>query len=79
MSPPPLPPIPLFPAPPPIKLVPNAKLQDALNKAVTAVTGAGAPPPFGLTIVDLTSAPIAAKTFRRPGGTRTPSITRQAC
>ncbi|HEV8677979.1 MAG TPA: hypothetical protein VGQ90_01290 [Stellaceae bacterium] len=54
MAPPPPPPVPLFAAAPSIKLVNNAPLQSALNAAVTAVTVAGHPPPFGLTIVDLT-------------------------
>jgi hypothetical protein len=67
MSPPLLPPIPLFPAPSAINLVPNAKLQDALDKAVTALTGADTPPPFGLTIVDLTSASDSGKNFASAG------------
>jgi hypothetical protein len=60
MAPPPPTPVPLFPPPPAIALVANGKLQDSLQKAVTAVTIAGNPPPFGLTIVDLTSASASA-------------------
>jgi len=55
MAPPPPPPVPLFAAAPGIKLVNNAPLQSALSAAVTAVTIAGQPPPFGLTIVDLSA------------------------
>jgi hypothetical protein len=67
MAPPPPPPIPLFPAAPTINLVNNVKLQNALQAAVAAVTVAGKPAPFGLTIVDLTSAAAGGNDYASAG------------
>ncbi|HME28084.1 MAG TPA: hypothetical protein VKI44_43310 [Acetobacteraceae bacterium] len=67
MPPPPPPPVPLFPPAPTINLVGNSQLQNALKAAVTAVTVAGKPPPFGLTIVDLTSASASGNDFASAG------------
>jgi hypothetical protein len=58
MPPPSPPPVPLFPPAPTIKLIRNAKLQNALGAAVKAVTIAGKPPRFGLTIIDRDSVGI---------------------
>src|ERR1700690_2037007 len=67
MAPPPPPPIPLFAPAPAIKLVNNAKLQNALDDAVKAVTDAGKPPPFSLTIVDIGSASAGATDYGSAG------------
>src|SRR5690348_2058694 len=67
MAPSPPPPIPLFPPAPTIKLVNDAKLDTALRAAVAAVTIAGRPPPFGLTIVDLVSAGAGGDAFASAG------------
>jgi hypothetical protein len=68
MAPPPAPPLPLFPPAPAVTLVSNRKLQDALDAAVTAVTIAGKPPPFGLTIVDLVATPSGGGTAYASAG-----------
>ena len=67
MAPSPPPPIALFPPAPSIKLVSDTKLQNALQAAVTAVTIAGKPPPFGLTIVDLASASASGSDYASAG------------
>jgi hypothetical protein len=56
MAPSPPPPVPLFTPAPTINLVNNVKLQNALQAAVTAVTIAGSPPRFALSVIDLATA-----------------------
>lgn len=67
MAPPPPPPVPLFPPAPALNLVNNGSLQKALNAAVTAVTVAGKPPAFGLTIVDLGTVSPDLKNYASAG------------
>jgi hypothetical protein len=67
MAPPPPPPVPLFKPAPAFKLVSNAKLQSALNAAVGAITIAGHPPRFGLTVVDLERASASVNNFASAG------------
>ena len=67
MAPPPPPPVPLFPPPPAVNLVSNGNLQKALDAAVAAVTIAGKPPAFGLTIVDIGSSSADGKTYASAG------------
>ena len=62
-----LPPMQLFPAAPTISLASNGKLQNALQAAIAAVTQAGKPPAFGLTIVDVLSTSGSGNNFASAG------------
>jgi hypothetical protein len=67
MAPPPPVPVPLFPPALPVNIVNDGNLQKALDAAIAAVTIAGKPPKFGLTIIDVLNSSADGRTYTSAG------------